>query len=388
MTSLKELEPLQNDMQQWRRHLHAHPETAFNEYKTADFVAEKLESFGLAVTRGVGRTGVVATLDRGPGKNIGLRADMDGLRMKEDNDFEYRSQHEDTMHACGHDGHMAMLLGAARYLSEHASFTGSVHFIFQPAEENDGGAGVMIADGLFTRFPVDAVFGLHNMPGIPFGTFAIRPGPLMASFAAFDITVSGSGAHAAMPHTGKDTILASTHIIQQLQEVVSRSINALDPSVLSVTKIQGGTTYNIMPNKVELGGTVRTFDSNVEKLIKKRMQEICDGVAHSMGVSVSLKYRGGYPPTVNSEAETEIALAAARKVVGDEKVNGNVPPVMGSEDFSIMLKKRPGAYMIIGMGETGEGKALHQSLYDFNDELLAPGAAWWVSLVEVFMGTG
>ena len=385
MPAIDYLQQLHDRMQEWRRHFHANPELALEEHNTSQYIADALASLGYSVTRGIGGTGLVATLQKGAGRSIGLRSDMDALSMKEENDLSYRSRNDGVMHACGHDGHMAMLMGAAHYLAERGAFTGTVHLIFQPAEENEGGADCMIRDGLFDRFPVDAVFGLHNMPGVPLGSFAVRTGPIMASFAAFDIVVKGSGGHGAMPHTGTDTVLAAANIVTHLHEIISRNIDALEPAVLSVTKIKGGTAYNIMPDMVALGGTVRTFNREVEDIIERRMREICEGTALATGVSVTLEYKGRYPATVNSSAETDLAVRAACDVAGADSVNSNVDPSMGSEDFSLMLQQRPGAYMLLGTGDRGEGTRLHQPRYDFNDDLLVIGASWWVRLVELFL---
>jgi amidohydrolase len=374
------------EIREWRRHLHAHPETAFEEYGTSDFVAERLASFGIEVHRGLGGTGVVGTLKRGDnGEAIGLRADIDALDIQEENTFDYRSQNEGKMHACGHDGHTAMLLGAAKYLSESGAFRGSVHFIFQPAEENEGGGGRMVEDGLFKRFPVKSVFGMHNFPILPVGYFAIRSGPVMAAFDVFSISVKGVGAHGARPMEARDAVLASAHLITMFQSIVSRNINPLDSAVVSVTEVHGGTTWNVIPEIVTIRGTTRSFQGHVQDMIESRMREIAQGVASSMGVSVDLNYERRYPATVNSAQETEEAIRAASLVVGDEGVITDIQPVMGSEDFAFMLKEKPGAYIAIGGGEPRPNGMPHQPGYDFNDEILPIGISYWVKLAEMLL---
>lgn len=377
-------------MVQWRQFLHAHPETAFEEHQTSDFIASTLSSFGISVHRGLGKTGVVGTLKRGEasGKSIGLRADIDALDIEEESIVPYKSQNDGKMHACGHDGHTAMLLGAAKYLSQNDAFAGTVHFIFQPGEENEGGGKVMVDDGLFEFFPCDAVYGMHNLPQLPMGYFALRPGPMMAAYDVFDIHIKGVGGHAAMPHLIKDPILTSSYMIGMFQSIISRNVNPVESAVISVTKLNAGTNYNIIPNVVTLQGTTRHFQPHIQEMIEARMKEVVAGVSVSMGVETEIRYERRYPPTVNSEKETNHAIQAASRVVGEEKVITDLPPIMGSEDFAFMLMKKPGAYIGLGYGEPRQNGLLHQSGYDFNDALLPIGTAYWVSLVNLQLPTG
>lgn len=369
-------------MIQWRHHIHAYPETAFEEHATAAFVADRLQEFGISVTRGVAGTGVVGTLVTGDGPAIALRADLDALPIVEANDFAHCSSRPGFMHACGHDGHTAMLLGAARYLSESRRFSGTVHFIFQPAEENEGGGRAMIEDGLFDRFPVAAVYGMHNWPGLPVGRFAARPGPLMAAFDIFEITVSGQGTHAAMPHLGTDAVVAAAAMISALQTIVSRTVNPLDAAVISVTRLAAGDTWNVIPDEVRMAGTVRALRPAVRDALEPAMRRVVAGVAEAHGVSVHLRYERRYPPTVNHVYESARAVAAAARVVGADHVDTEPMPSMGAEDFAFMLEQRPGCYIWIGNGDgTGRG-ALHSSRYDFNDDILPLGASYWAALVE------
>ncbi|HZB93749.1 MAG TPA: M20 aminoacylase family protein [Stellaceae bacterium] len=370
------------DLTLWRHELHAHPETAFEEKQTAEFVARRLQEFGIEVHRGLAGTGVVGTL-RGaaPGSRaIALRADMDALHIHEQNGVDYASQNPGRMHACGHDGHTTMLLGAARYLAETRNFAGTVHFIFQPAEENEGGGRVMVEQGLFEKFPVEAVFGMHNWPGMQAGKFALRPGAMMASFDIFEITVKGKGTHAALPHLGIDPVVAAAQIALGLQTIASRSLHPLDSAVVSVTQIHGGDTWNVIPEEVVLRGTVRAFKPELQDKIEAGIRRIAEGVAASMGASVALRYERRYPATVNSPAEAETAATIATEVVGEANVDRELTPTMGSEDFAFMLQAKPGAYIFIGNGRNGA--SLHNAHYDFNDEILPIGASYWARLVE------
>jgi len=378
---IRELLP---ELTDWRHRLHAHPETAFEEVRTAAFVAEKLTSFGLEVHTGIARTGVVGTLKKGASKRsaIALRADMDALNMQEETDLPYRSQIPGKMHACGHDGHTTMLLGAAKVLSQSEQFDGTVHFIFQPAEENEGGGGLMVKEGLFRQFPARAVFGMHNFPILPKGHFAITRGAMMAAFDIFDVRIKGSGSHAAMPQHSRDPIVAASQLINQFQTIVSRNLTPIEGSVISVTQINGGTAYNIIPSEVQLRGTTRHFQPHIQDTIERRMREMVDGLSLSMGVQAEITYERRYPATINSPAETDAAIAAAGRVAGKDKVFDNFPPVMGSEDFAFMLQEKPGAYIALGAGGAGEGRMLHQSRYDFNDELLPLGISYWETLVK------
>jgi amidohydrolase len=372
------------DLAAWRQEIHAHPETAFEEKRTSDFVARRLQEFGLEVHRGLAGTGVVGTL-RGaaPGtRAIALRADMDALHIHEKNGVAYASQTPGKMHACGHDGHTTMLLGAARYLAETRNFAGSVHFIFQPAEENEGGGRVMVQDGLFEKFPVESVFGMHNWPGMAVGKFALRTGAMMASFDIFEITVQGKGSHAALPHLGIDPVVAAAQIATGLQTITSRNTHPLDSAVVSVTQIHGGDTWNVIPDEVVLRGTARSFKPAVQDAIEAAIHRIAEGVASAMGARVVVRYERRYPPTVNNAAEAAIAGAIASEVVGEANVDRELRPTMGSEDFAFMLQAKPGAYIFIGNGTGDQAVGLHSPHYDFNDEILPIGASYWVRLVE------
>jgi hippurate hydrolase len=372
---------LQPEMKSWRRDIHAHPETAFEEFRTADFVAGKLQEFGLEVHRGLAGTGVVGTLKAGQGNRaIGLRADMDALHITEANDFAHKSTTNGKMHACGHDGHTAMLLGAAKYLAETRGFDGTVHFIFQPAEENEGGGRVMVEQGLFDRFPVDCVFGLHNMPGLPENQFAMRPGALMSAYDIFEIQVEGRGSHAAMPHQGIDPVVVASHIVLALQTLVSRNTHPLDSAAVSVTQVHGGDTWNVIPPSVTLRGTVRSFDKAVQDRIQTDLGRIAQQVAGAFGAQTKLRYERRYPPTINTAAETELAGSTAAKVVGDANVRRDARPVMGSEDFAFMLLARPGSFVFLGAGE--KACPIHNPGYDFNDSILATGASYWATLTQ------
>ena len=375
-----------DDMKTWRQDLHAHPETAFEEFRTSDVVAEKLESFGIEVHRGLAGTGVVGVL-RGNGKGdgaIGLRADMDALDIAEQTNLNYRSKNPGKMHACGHDGHTTMLLGAARHLSENREFAGTVHFIFQPAEENEGGGQKMVEDGLFEQFPMDQVYGLHNWPGMAVGKMGVQTGPVMASTDTFEFVVTGKGAHAAMPHQGIDTIVIAAEIVGTLQTIASRMFDPVDPVVVSVTQFHGGDTWNVIPEEVVLRGTVRAFKDAVQDRLEPAIKKIAEGIAQTHGASVSLKYERGYPPTINSARETGIAANAAAHLVGKDNVVDDSNPSMGAEDFAFLLQKKPGAYAWIGAGE--DHVNLHNPAYDFNDDLLPLGASYWVNLVAETLG--
>ncbi len=389
MTTTPDLAYLQDDLRQWRRHLHQYPETAFAENQTADFIANKLGEFGLDVHRGLGKTGVVATLTAGNGeKKIALRADMDALFIQEQNTFDHKSKHDGIMHACGHDGHSAMLLGAASYLSRHRHFNGTVHFIFQPAEEGRAGAKQMISDGLFDLFPADAVFGMHNFPDIPTGNFAIKPGPMMAAFDCFEITLKGQACHAAMPHLGSDVIVAAAQLINSLQTIVSRTVNPADPAVVSITQIHAGNTWNAIPDAVVLRGTFRCFDSTVQSLISTKIKQQVDAICAAFAMTADISFNPenpGYPVTYNTPDETELALQAATAVVGHDHIHTNPVPSMGSEDFAFMLQEKPGCYLWIGNGPSANSCLLHNPHYDFNDEILPVGAAYWVKLVETML---
>ncbi|HLI12593.1 MAG TPA: M20 aminoacylase family protein [Alphaproteobacteria bacterium] len=387
MPVLNRIADFHADMTAWRRHIHAHPETAFDERDTSDFVARTLESFGIPVHRGLAGTGVVGTIkgEQDSGRAIGLRADMDALHIEEKNELSYRSQNNGRMHACGHDGHTAMLLGAARYLAETRNFAGTVHVIFQPAEENEGGGRVMVEEGLFEKFPVDAVFGMHNWPGQESGTIAVRPGPMMAAYDVFEIVVAGRGAHGAMPHNGVDPVVAAAQIVTALQTIASRNTDPLDAVVVSVTQIHGGDTWNVIPDQVVLRGTARAFRPEVHDAIEPSIRRIAEGVCAGLGATVRLRYERRYPPTVNSAAEAERAAQAAATVVGADRVLRDPTPSMGSEDFAFMLQAKPGAYVWIGNGPAKGGCGLHNPHYDFNDEILPIGASYWARLAETML---
>jgi hippurate hydrolase len=370
-----------------RHDLHAHPELAFQEQRTSDRVAEFLMAQGIPVQRGLAGTGVVGVLKCGDSpRSIGLRADMDALPVHEQNQFAHRSQHAGRMHACGHDGHTAMLLGAAQYLAKQRDFDGTVVFIFQPAEESDGGARVMIEQGLFNLFPVDAVFGMHNWPGLPVGQFAVHNGPVMACADQFDISLHGHGAHAAMPHQGRDPLLAGAALVQALQNIVSRRIDPLNAAVLSITQFfAGGDAYNIIPAEARIAGTVRAFTTETEDAIETAMHAICNGIAAAHGVETTLDYRRGYPPTVNTDAEATFCRDVLTTLIGSANVITQAPPSMGAEDFSYMLREKPGCYVWIGNGLAEGGCMLHNPSYDFNDAILPLGSSYWVRLAQQFL---
>jgi len=381
--SIGELHTFHDELKAIRHDIHSHPETAFEEQRTSDLVAAKLAEWGYDVHRGLGRTGVVGVLKSGSGKGaIGLRADIDALHIHERNTFAHKSQHEGRMHACGHDGHTTMLLGAAKYLAKHRDFNGTVNFIFQPAEENEGGGREMIKDGLFEKFPCDTVWGMHNWPGMPAGQFVVMPGPMMAGFDIFEITLTGRGAHAAMPHNGWDPIVAGSALVQALQTIVSRNTHPVEAGVVSVTQFHGGDTWNVIPNEVVIRGTTRSFKPEVQALIERRIGEICDGVAATYGCTVKFWYDKRYPQTVNSAPEAALAQAVLEDLVGAENVKTNETPTMGAEDFAFMLQAKPGCYIWIGNGSGEGGCMLHNPGYDFNDEILTLGASYWVKLVE------
>lgn len=382
---IAEIAAFHEDMTSWRHHLHAHPETAFEEHATAAFVAERLSSFGLTVHQGLAGTGVVGSLvsEHGEGGAIALRADMDALPISEASNFPHRSRHPGTMHACGHDGHTTMLLGAARYLAATRRFRGTVHFIFQPAEEAEGGGRVMVEQGLFARFPVDAVYGLHNWPGLPVGRFAVRPGPMMASFDTFEIVLTGRGTHGAMPHLGTDSIVAGAALVQALQTIVSRTIDPLDAAVVSVTRFRAGDTWNVIPETAVLAGTTRALRDEVRDQIEAGVRRVAASIAAAHGVTAAVCYQRRYPATINNPAEAARAAEAAASVVGGDHVDRDPLPSMGAEDFAFMLQQRPGCYAWIGNGPADGNRTLHSPYYDFNDAILPLGASYWARLVEL-----
>ncbi len=388
MNIVPEVAALVPEIRGWRHHIHAHPETAFEEQATSAFVADKLRSFGLDVHAGLAGTGVVGVLKSGSGgEAIGLRADLDALHIHEKSGVAHASKVEGKMHACGHDGHTAMLLGAAAALARKRDFNGTAYFIFQPAEENEGGGRVMVEQGLFERFPMRAVFGMHNWPLLPLGKIATRVGPLMGAFDIFEIVVTGKGAHAAMPNTGKDPMLFAAHAISALQTIVARNLHPLESGVVSVTQVHGGDTWNVIPQEVVLRGTVRTFDGRVQDLIEHRIRTIVAGIASMFEMSATVRYERRYPATVNAATETGHALAAASAVVGAANVDADPMPNMGSEDFAFMLKAKPGCYVWLGAGRGPDTPNVHNPHYDFNDDALPIGASYWVTLVGQQLGT-
>jgi amidohydrolase len=377
------IQDLAADAQSWRRDIHRHPELLYDVPRTAAFVAERLEAFGCdEVATGIGRSGVVGII-RGRGaasaRTIGLRADMDALPIHETTNLAYQSANPGKMHACGHDGHTAMLLGAARYLAQSRNFAGTAVVIFQPAEEGGGGGKAMLDDGLMERFGIQQVYGMHNWPKLPVGAFAIRKGPFLAAADRFTIDIEGHGGHAAQPHLGVDPIAAGAQIVSALQTIVARNVDPLDSCVVSVTCFHAGDTDNVIPQTAQLRGTTRTLASKTRDFAEKRIAEIANGVGAALGVNVEVHYKRGYPPTVNHPEQTDFAASIARKISGDDQVATNAPPEMGAEDFSYMLEARPGAFILIGNGDSAR---LHNPGYDFNDAALPYGMSYWAQLVE------
>jgi len=376
-----------------RRDIHAHPELCFEEVRTAELVARKLKEWNIPLQRGLGGTGVVGIVKNGSSmRAVGLRADMDALPLQEANSFEHASRHEGKMHACGHDGHTAMLLAAAKYFAQHRNFDGTVYLIFQPAEEGGGGAREMMRDGLFEKFPMEAVFGMHNWPGMRMGSFAVSPGPVMASSNEFKITIRGKGGHAALPHNAIDPVPVACQMVQAFQTIISRNKKPIDAGVISVTMIHAGAATNVIPDSCELQGTVRTFTLEVLDLIEQRMKDIAQHTCAAFGVSCEFEFERNYPPTINSRHEAEFARQVMAGIVGEANVLTQ-EPTMGAEDFAYMLQAKPGAYCFIGNGEGahresghGEGPCtLHNPSYDFNDDLIPLGASYWVRLAEAWL---
>ncbi|MBC3933840.1 amidohydrolase [Undibacterium sp. CY7W] len=394
---MKLIDPIlqfQSEIQEIRRDIHAHPELCYEEHRTAEVVANQLTQWGIPVVRGLGKTGVLGIIRNGDSpRAIGLRADMDALPMQELNTFAHTSRHAGKMHACGHDGHTAMLLGAAKYLAQHRDFDGTVYLIFQPAEEGGGGARAMMQDGLFEQYPMEAVFGMHNWPGIASGHFAVTPGPMMASSNEFYVTVRGKGAHAAQPHKSIDPIMTAIQIAQSWQTIVSRNASPLESAVLSVTQIHSGSATNVIPDEATLIGTVRAFSTEMIDLIERRMQTIAQHTAAAFDAEVEFSFKRNYPPLINHAAETAFATEVMRAVVGADKVDAHTEPTMGAEDFAFMLQAKPGCYVFLGNGEgshrdAGHGLGpcnLHNPSYDFNDALLPVGATYWVRLAESYL---
>ena len=402
MQAIKKQSEVAQLMRQWRHEFHAHPETAFEEYRTAARVAELLKSFGLKVETGLAGTGVVATLE---GKHrpqvrhqpdptarshntIALRADMDALNLDELNQFAHRSTIDGKMHGCGHDGHTSMLLGAACYLARNPDFCGTAVFIFQPAEEGQAGARVMCEQGLFERYPVDAVYGMHNWPGLPAGEFAVHDNAVMAAMDTFDITISARGCHAGMPHLGVDPVVVAAQLITALQSLVSRNLDPTDSAVVSVTRMHGGDAYNVVPETVTLSGTCRSFCPQIQQQLQARMAVLVEHICAGFGATGELNYHYGYPATINTPAQAAICAEIASSLVGAARVHRDKRPSMGAEDFAFMLQQRPGAYIWLGNGPADQGRGLHNPYYDFNDEILALGASYWVELVRSQLSNG
>ncbi|WP_237217536.1 M20 aminoacylase family protein [Falsiroseomonas oryziterrae] len=379
------------EMTAWRRDFHENPEIGFEEVRTSGIVAAKLREFGCdEVHTGIAKTGVVGVIrgNGASGRAIGFRADMDALPIEEQTGLPYASKVPGKMHACGHDGHTTMLLGAAKYLAETRNFDGTIYLVFQPAEENLAGGEVMVKEGLFDRFPMDRIFGMHNWPGAPAGTFLHAPGPVMAAVANLEATITGTGAHGAMPHNGVDPILAAAHVVTALQSVVARNVNPLEAGVITIGHFTGGHTFNVIPESVKLQGTARWFLPEVGDLLERRFHEIVTGIAAAMGCTATASFTRSYPATVNEAESTELAARAARVVVGEARTRPLPQPTMGGEDFAFMLNEKAGAYLFLGGGR-GEGEAMvHHPKYDFNDEILPVGASWFATLAEQLMPRG
>jgi len=381
MELVEEIVAMQEELALWRKDIHAHPELGFEENRTADFVAKKLEEFGIQVNRGVGKTGLVGVLRVGnETRSIGLRADMDALPIREKNEFSHCSTHEGTMHACGHDGHTVMLLAAAKYLAQTKDFLGQVNFIFQPAEEGLGGALAMIEDGLFEQFPCDRLYAMHNGPGLPVGKFAAVPGVRTAAGAFFDITIQGKGGHGAFPHLAIDPIPIAGELIGTLQTLVSRSTSPNESAVFSITKVHSGDAYNVIPDSAQLSGTVRTFSMEKMSAIEEQVKSLCNGIAQAHGGSAEVSFRVLFHPVVNEEAATAFAGDICSSMVGEGNVFRSGDPGTGSEDFSFMAEKVPGCYLIVGNGESSS--PLHNPNYDFNDDVLVYGGSFFARVVE------
>ena len=370
-----------------RRDLHAHPELGYEERRTAEVVATRLRAAGIEVETGIGGTGVVGTLRRGSGsRSVGLRADMDALPLDELGEVPHRSRHAGRMHACGHDGHTTMLLGAAEVLARYGRFSGTVRFIFQPAEEQGAGARAMIDDGLLERFPIDEAYALHNWPGLGVGELHVREGAMMAGADTFEIRITGRGGHAAFPHQALDVIVAGSALVQALQTLVARAVDPTQPAVVSVTKFDAGRTTNVLPEHADLAGTVRTFSCDLQEQIENGMRRVCEGVAAAHGVTLSLDYRRGYPPTVNAHGPVEACRYAARATLGEAAVRSDLPPSMGAEDFAFIAQAVPACYAWIGNGT--DTARLHNPRYDFNDAVLPHGVRFWVHLAESVLPAG
>ena len=377
------------EMKAWRQELHSIPEIGLEEYETSKYIKSKLSEFNIEFKDGYANTGIVARVKGSQGesdKSIGLRADFDALPMPEKNEFEHKSTNEGMMHACGHDGHTSMLLGAAKYLSENNDFDGSVYFIFQPGEEGFAGGQKMIQDGMFDDFKIDEVYALHNWPELPIGSIGVNSGPMMAAVDEFDIVVKGRGGHAAIPQLAIDPVVIASQIVLAVQTIVSRSTDPVDKALISITKINGGTAYNVIDDSVKLGGTIRTFKPETRSFFEKKLKEISSGIAKANGAEAEVDFHltNKYPPTINSKKESVFAANVAKKVFGDSQVDTDIDPSMGGEDFSYLLEKKPGAYLYIGQGDDNHKAHLHTTKYDFNDNLLPVGVNYWVELVKEF----
>ena len=382
MPIINRVADLQDEISAWRRDLHAHPELLYDVHRTAATVTEKLKSFGCDdVVAGIGRTGVVGIIRgrKAGGKVVGLRADMDALPLEEETALPYKSTVPGKMHACGHDGHTAMLLGAAKYLAETRNFAGTAVVIFQPAEEGGAGGLAMVKDGLISRFGIQEVYGMHNYPGLPVGQFGIRPGAMMASADHIVIELEGKGGHAARPHLAVDTVLVGAQIVNQLQSIVARNIDPLESAVVSICMFQAGHTDNVIPQHAKLRGTARALSPKVRETLQKRVGEVVEGTARLYGAKAKITYTLGYPVVVNHERQTEFAASVAREIAGADKVETDFPPVMGAEDFAFMLNERPGAFIFVGNGDSA---SLHHPAYDFNDDVIPLGTSYWVRLAE------
>ena len=392
MPILNSINQMLDEMKSWRQDLHKIPEIGLEEYETSKYIKNKLKEFNINFKEGYSNTGLVAWVKGNKGnsnKSIGLRADFDALPMPEKNNFEYKSSKEGMMHACGHDGHTSMLLGAAKYISENNDFDGTVYFIFQPGEEGFAGGKKMIEDGLFDDFSIDEVYALHNWPGLPLGSFGVNSGPMMAAVDEFDIIVKGKGGHAAFPQLVIDPIIVASQIVTAIQTIISRSTDPVDKALISITKIHGGTAYNVIDDEVKLSGTIRTFKPETRSFIEKRIEEIANGIAkaHGAGANIEFDLINKYPPTINSKKESEFAAKIAKQMVGEENVNTDIEPSMGGEDFSYLLNKKPGSYLYIGQGDEKHKAHLHTTKYDFNDNLLPIGVNYWVNLVKEYFNS-
>ena len=387
MPILNSINQMQKEMQEWRRDLHKIPEIGLKEYKTSSYIKDKLKGWDVEFKGGYADTGLIAWIKGSKGdskRSIGLRADFDALPMSEKNNFDHKSSNEGMMHACGHDGHTSMLLGAVKYLKENNDFDGTVYFIFQPGEEGFGGGEIMINEGLLNDFNIDEVYALHNWPELPLGHFGVSTGPMMAAVDEFDIIVKGKGGHAAIPDLGVDPVIIAAQIINAIQTIISRVTSPIDKALISITKVHAGSAYNVIDDEVFLGGTVRTFKEKTRLLIQNKLLDTAKGIAQANGGDVEFIYKPGYPPTINSKDESIFASEVAKNLVGDKNVVTDVEPSMGGEDFSYFLNKKPGSYLYIGQKDENHKAHLHTTKYDFNDNLLPIGVNFWVDLVKSF----